>query len=81
MTQYFMENASPEISPFLLWEVHKAPMRGRLIELGARRKREHGLQDLVQQVADLERKHKLSQHITDLEALTIKRDELKVLWI
>lgn len=48
---YFKENTSPDISPGVLWEVHKAHIRGRLIELDSRKKKEKTHQPL-------ERKHK-----------------------
>lgn len=37
---YFKENTLPEISPGTLWEAHKAFIRGKLLELGSRKKRE-----------------------------------------
>lgn len=59
-----------------MWEAHKATMRGKLIELGAWRKREHGQQikDTIQQIADLEKAHKLSLHRSYLESLMQKRE-------
>lgn len=40
LSLYFRDNISPDISPGTLWEAHKALIRGKLIELGARKKRE-----------------------------------------
>lgn len=79
--QYFLENGSTDTAPSLLWEAHKATMRGKLMELGARRRREQGqqLNELLLQVADLEKQHKLSLHKSHLEALLQKRGELKAL--
>lgn len=56
-------------------------MRDSLIELGARRKREHGqqLKQTLEQIAELDKRHKLSLHVSHLEALTLKREELKTL--
>lgn len=55
MKQYFLENVSTDTAPSLLWEAHKAMMRGKLIELRASRRREQGqqLNELLLQVADL----------------------------
>lgn len=64
-----------------MWEAHKATIRGRFIELGARKKREHGhqIKQVLQQIADLDKQHKLSLHIEHLKSLTLKREELKTL--
>ena len=79
LSQYFEENSGSDTSPSLLWEAHKALIRGNLIELGARKKREHGqqLKRVLHQIAELDKQHKLSLHTSHLEALTLKREELK----
>lgn len=66
-------------SPSVVWEAHKATIRGRLIELGARKKREHGHQiaQVLQQIADLDKQHKLSLHSAHLKSLTLKCEELQ----
>lgn len=81
LTQYFKENASSETSPSVRWEAHKASMRGCFIELGARKKREHGqqLKQVLDQIAVLDKQHKLSVQAAHLKALTLKRAEPKVL--
>lgn len=81
MKQYFTENGSTETAPSILWKAHKATMRGRLIELGARRKKEQSqqLNDLLLQIDTLDIQHTLSQHKSHLEALLQKREELKAL--
>lgn len=35
---YFKENTHSDITPGILWETHKAHIRGKLMELGARKK-------------------------------------------
>lgn len=81
LSQYFKENKPSDTSPSIVWEAHKATIRGRFIELGARKKREHGrrLEQVLQQIADLDKQHKLSLHIEHLQSLTLKREELKSL--
>ena len=81
LSQYFEENSVSDASPSLLWEAHKALIRGNLIELGARKKREHGqqLKQVLHQIAELDKQHKLSLHVSHLKALTLKREELKTL--
>lgn len=39
--QYFIINDTKEISDSTLWEAHKAQIRGILIAIGARKKREN----------------------------------------
>lgn len=80
LKQYFLENGSSETAPSTMGPP-MATMRGRLIELGARRRREHGqqLKKLLQQVANLKEKHKLSLLKAHLEALMLKREELRAL--
>lgn len=67
LMQYFTENESPETAPSLLWEAHKARMRDRLMELGEK-KRGHG------------KTLQISLHKSHLEALVLKREELKALF-
>lgn len=80
LSQYFKENASPETSPSVLWEAQKASMRGCFIELAARKKREHvqQLKQVLGQIDELDKQHKLSLQATHLEALTLKEKNLKL---
>lgn len=57
---YFKENVHPDISPGVLWEAHKAHIRGKLIELGSRKNRERTHQQLefIQEISALEKQHK-----------------------
>lgn len=79
---YFQENASPEVSPGTLWEAHKAFIRGKFIELGARKKRERATQqlELIRDISALERQHKVGLSQSVLMALTKKREDLKNLF-
>lgn len=81
LTQYFEENSTTSISPSILWEAHKAKIRGVLIELGARRKKERGLQkeQLLSEIKTMETKHKMSLQVQHQEALESKREELRSL--
>lgn len=82
LSLYFRDNASPETSPGTLWEAHKALIRGKLIELGARKKRErtHLQSALIKEIGTLEQTHKHSNFKTIFHALTKKREELKALF-
>uniref|UniRef100_A0A8C5PKM6 Reverse transcriptase domain-containing protein n=3 Tax=Leptobrachium leishanense TaxID=445787 RepID=A0A8C5PKM6_9ANUR len=61
LQNYFKENDTPDCSPQIIWETHKAVIRGYLIQQGARRKRERTAEQesLLQRIAVLERSHKL----------------------
>lgn len=78
---YFKENTHPDTSPGVLWEAHKAHIRGKLIELGSRKKREytHQQMELIQDISVLEQQHKANQAQAVLHTLTLKREELKAL--
>lgn len=82
LTLYFRENTHSDISPGVIWEAHKAHIRGKLIELGSRKKREHTHQqtELIRDISALEQQHKDSQSQSVLHDLTLKREELKALF-
>lgn len=46
LSLYFKENSNTDISPGVFWEAFKAHIRGRLIELGSRKKRERTHQQM-----------------------------------
>lgn len=79
---YFKENMTPEISPGVLWEAHKAHIRGKRIELSSRKKRErtHLQSELIREIGSLERNHKTLLFQTLYHSLTLKREELKALF-
>uniref|UniRef100_A0A8C5Q7B2 Reverse transcriptase domain-containing protein n=1 Tax=Leptobrachium leishanense TaxID=445787 RepID=A0A8C5Q7B2_9ANUR len=78
VTQYFVENDTPEITPPLLWEAHKCVLRGKLIQIGAQRKRERRaeVRDLVQNIHILETSHKQTHSLDVFKELTEQRAKL-----
>lgn len=82
LKNYFVENNTGEISGCTLWQAHKAYIRGVLIELGSRRKKEKSKerQKLIEELASLELKHKTQSgqpSQATYKHLIIKRTELK----
>uniref|UniRef100_A0A8C5MGG7 exodeoxyribonuclease III n=1 Tax=Leptobrachium leishanense TaxID=445787 RepID=A0A8C5MGG7_9ANUR len=61
LQQYFTENSTPDTSPQIIWEAHKAVIRGYLMQQGSIKKKQHTLQrdTLIQRIQALERSHKL----------------------
>lgn len=78
---FFQENRSIDTSPMIIWETHKAFVRGILIKHGARKKRERSKKvlDLVRQIEVLELKHKRRREEKDHAQLQILREKLKEL--
>uniref|UniRef100_A0A8C5LRZ6 Reverse transcriptase n=1 Tax=Leptobrachium leishanense TaxID=445787 RepID=A0A8C5LRZ6_9ANUR len=79
---YFTENDTPDCSPQIIWETHKAVIRGYLIQQGARRKRERTEQQesLLQRIAALERSHKLHSDDDVYAELLDLRSQLRSLF-
>uniref|UniRef100_A0A8C5P8S7 exodeoxyribonuclease III n=1 Tax=Leptobrachium leishanense TaxID=445787 RepID=A0A8C5P8S7_9ANUR len=63
---YFRENVTPHSTPQIIWEAHKAVVRGCLIQRGSQKKKAYAvtLDSLLQRIHDLEQAHK--QHIDDV---------------
>lgn len=63
---YFKDNTTPDVSPGVLWEAHKAHNRGKLIELSSRKKkkRTHLQSKLIQDIGSLRgsTKHYIPRH-------------------
>lgn len=66
-----------------MWEAHKAYIRGILIKIGSRKKKERSekINKLTEEIYRLEQEHKKYQgnHIETLQKLVRKRDGLKEL--
>lgn len=62
LSLYFTENDSPDISPMIRWEAHKSTIRGELIALSAKRRkdRQELINTLTARIQTLERAHKTS---------------------
>lgn len=75
---YFKENDSPEISPMMRWEAHKSTIRGELIALSAKRRkdRQTHINTLTSRIQALEAAHKSSMAATSLPELLQARSEL-----
>uniref|UniRef100_A0A8C5LQH7 Reverse transcriptase domain-containing protein n=1 Tax=Leptobrachium leishanense TaxID=445787 RepID=A0A8C5LQH7_9ANUR len=81
VARYFNENDTPDVTPPLLWEAHKASARGYLIKQGARLKRERAQcqNDLIHQIRLLETSHKSCQSEEIYAQLTALRADLNSL--
>lgn len=73
--QYFTENSNPEISPTSLWEAHKCVIRGELIALAtkAKKQRQEYINSLIRTIGSLETSHKLTHARATLQELTHTR--------
>uniref|UniRef100_A0A8C5N056 exodeoxyribonuclease III n=1 Tax=Leptobrachium leishanense TaxID=445787 RepID=A0A8C5N056_9ANUR len=79
LDRYFLENATEGIRPDVLWLAHKPVIRGLLIQIGSRLKRERlqRLSDLQALLADREAAHKVSRSQGDYEALLLVQQDLR----
>lgn len=77
--QNFLINETPDLSKATIWEAHKAVIRGQLIAIGARKKKEReiALQKSLKEIYDLEQRHKKQVEKDIQRALIIKRELLK----
>ena len=76
---YFQINDTKDAPKDIVWEAHKAYMRGIFISKGTQRKKER-IKDkirLMTEVHQLEQKHKNTQDILINNLLEVKREELK----
>lgn len=79
LVEFFSLNASPDISANTLWNSHKAYMRGVLIQLSSRLKRERTriMSDLLKRIQTLELQQQSSPHISTHNDLFKARLELR----
>lgn len=79
MDQYFLRNETPEITKATIWEAHNMVIRGKLISIGARKKKEkeNTMEKIVKEIYDLEQRHKKQVEVETHRTLIIKRDQLK----
>ncbi|XP_063818782.1 uncharacterized protein LOC135056932 [Pseudophryne corroboree] len=80
LAEYFLLNDSPEISSTTLWEAHKAVLRGHLISQMARFKKSQKISflSLSTKLQALERQHKLSPTLSNLEPLLEARNAMSL---
>lgn len=78
---YLDTNASPEISPLILWDCAKAYIRGRIISFTSARKREREARqrELEDEIKKLEHKHKQSATTSVTNDLNATRRQLNSL--
>lgn len=76
--QYFSLNHTPEVSKATIWETHKAYIRGKLISLGAGKKKEREIKmkNTVKELYDLKQKHKTQLDTETQQKIIIKRGQL-----
>uniref|UniRef100_A0A8C5LU48 Reverse transcriptase n=1 Tax=Leptobrachium leishanense TaxID=445787 RepID=A0A8C5LU48_9ANUR len=81
IAQYFDENDNGEVSDPILWEAHKSVLRGQLIQLGARCKRDRGakIQSLLEDIQTFETLHKATPSAEHYSSLSSLRSELREL--
>uniref|UniRef100_A0A8C5MLT6 Reverse transcriptase domain-containing protein n=1 Tax=Leptobrachium leishanense TaxID=445787 RepID=A0A8C5MLT6_9ANUR len=81
LTAFFERNFTPGMATTTVWEAHKAFMRGKLIAIASRRKRERAAEtvSLTAKVGDLEREHKRTGDATLLRELLEARGSLNIL--
>lgn len=75
---FFKENNTTDVSPIMIWEAHKATIRGILIKISAYRKkcRQREFKDLIHQIGVLELHHKRRATQEVEEQLQRCRDKL-----
>lgn len=78
---FFKANERGEIASSILWEAFKAYIRGILISIGAKEKKERSKrrEQLIEEIHSLEQEHKKHKghHRESFHQLTIKREELR----
>lgn len=81
LRQYFSTNVSSEVYPTVVWEAHKSYIRGLLIKIGSRVKKERAREivDLLGKIKTLEFTHKQSLASQTLLELTALRNQLRSL--
>ena len=77
--QHFLTNDTPELSTALIWEAHKAVIRGQLIVIGSRKKKERdiNMRKILKEIHDLEQRHKINVEKETQQALILKMELLK----
>lgn len=75
------ENNSPDTNPFTLWNAHKAFIRGILIQIGSRIKKQRNahLNKLISDIQTLETQNKTTPLAFLASSLSKLRTELRVL--
>lgn len=79
--EYFYINRNSVDNPLVVWEAHKPVVRGVLIRIGSRLKREHTRQtdELLSRLHSLECSHKASLARSTYQDLLTVREELRTL--
>ncbi|CAH2319525.1 Hypothetical predicted protein [Pelobates cultripes] len=79
LVTYFTENDTPEVPALTIWEAHECAVRGHLIKVCTRRKKEQQrcTDELLQRIADLEGLHKTTQSDVSYKELLENRKKLR----
>lgn len=77
--KYFQENDTLEMARATLWEAHKSVIRGKLISIGARNKKEKrkNMLNLQNEIHKLKQRHKKEVKKEIHRSLILKREQLK----
>lgn len=77
--KYFQENYIPELSKATIWEAHKTVIRGTLISIGAGKKKERRKKMVrtIEEIHELEQRHKKQVEKEIYRTLILKREQLK----
>lgn len=77
--QYFSTNDTPDVTKATIWEAHKAYIRGKLISIGARKKkeRERTMKNVIKELYELEQEHKIQLDMVTYQKIVIKRGHLR----
>lgn len=79
LNEYFTHNITPEADPLMVWQAHKCYIRGELIQMGTRRKKETDKEivKLTNKIRELETPHKQSLTTQSAALLLETRNSLK----
>lgn len=83
LSTFFELNDTQDVRPLSIWEAHKCHIRGSLIKLGCRRKKEHieKLNSLITRIRRIETQHKKSQVKQSMVELAILLEQVNSLMI
>lgn len=79
LKEYFTHNITPEADPLMVWQAHKCYIRGELIQMGTRKKKEIEKEKvkLTNKICELETLHKQSLTTQSAALLLETRKSLK----
>ena len=80
LSQFWIDNKNPQVSPAMIWDAAKATLRGHLISYTSHQKKvlESNRKNLVKEVTRLEQIHKRSPTVVNLKALVSAKTTLNI---